>query len=297
MRKGGIYPYTDTAESVKSALMLEIKRLGVRIVYSCGEIRLTKDRKINGRQYDRVIIAAGSCAAKKTGSDGSGYRLLKKLGAELTDIYPALTPLIIKDDIAMLKGVRCEAALNLLDGDGNVIESSRGELQPYETGFSGICAMDISGRACRLLGKGKKAYVETDFMPDYSDEELVREIAGRREKFPDRKLSELVIGLFPKKLINYLVHPIDTRRENHLTEFVLNIKHHLYELSPEMTADFARAQTAAGGVPVDSVDGNCMLKGFDGIYAVGELLDADGICGGYNLHFAWATGSIAGKAG
>ena len=293
-RRGCIYPYTDTAESVKSALMLELKRLGVRIIYDCDEIQLSGDRKVNKMSYDRVIIACGSCVSKRTGSDGSGYGMVKKLGIGLTDIYPALTPLILKEDVSSLRGVRCEASLRLINEEGEVAERSEGELQPFETGFSGICAMDISGQACRILGRGERAYIETDFLPVLSDGEFTEEIIRRRERFPERKLSELMTGLFPKKLINYLVHPIDTRRENHITEFVLNVKHHIYELSPDMTRDFSRAQTAAGGIPIDSIDDSCMLTGHKGIYAVGELLDADGICGGYNLHFAWATGSMAG---
>ena len=293
-RKGGIYPYTDTAESVRSALLLELKRLRVSIVCNCGKIKVSKDMRVNGVLYDRVIIACGGCVASRTGSDGSGYEILKELGVPITSIYPALTPLIVKEELSALKGIRCDAALRLIGEDGRVEESSSGELQPYDKGFSGICAMDISGKACRIFGIGKRACVEVDFFPAMTDDEFKAELDRRIQLYPRRKLNELLTGLFAKKLINYLVHPIDTRHEGYIDALCDNVKHHRYELSPEMLKDFSRAQTVAGGVPLSAVDDNCMLYGHEGIYVTGELLDADGICGGYNLHFAWATGMLAG---
>ncbi len=295
-RKGGIYPYSDTAESVRAALLLELKRLGVSVIYNCGEPDVTPELLVNGRRYDRVILSCGSLVSPKTGSDGSGYKLLKRLGVQLTPVYPALTPLIVKEELSMLKGVRCDARLSLLDDSGSLIEKSEGELQPYEGGFSGICAMDISGMACRVMGEGRRALVEVDYFPLLSDEGFAGEIRRRREEFPERNLPELLTSLFPIKLIRYLSHPVDTRREDWTEALCRNVKHHRYELDPVMTGDFSRAQTAAGGVPMTAVDDHCMLKEQPGIYVTGELLDTDGICGGYNLHFAWMTGIIAGES-
>ncbi len=296
-RRGGIYPYSDTAESVKSALLLELRRLRVNVIYNCGRISVSEDGIVNGTRYDRVILACGGMSAKKTGSDGSGYDILRKLRVSLTPLYPALTPLILKEDLSCIKGVRCEASLSLLDENGDITETSSGELQPYESGLSGICAMDISSSACRILGSGRRAFLEADLLPLFSDEEFKREILSRRERFPERNLSELLNGLFPKKLINYLVHPVDTRKQGFEDLLVANVKHHRFELSDTMVSDFSRSQTVAGGVPVSDVDENCGLIGHEGIYVVGELLDVDGVCGGYNLHFAFATGYIAGDCG
>ena len=306
-RKGGIYPYTDTAEAVRSALLLELKSLDVSIVCDCGKLVIGDDRSILAditesdrrkkrakRQYDRIIISCGGCVSPKTGSDGSGYELLRSLDVPLTPIYPALTPLIVKEDLSLLKGIRCDARLCLLREDGSLAESSSGELQPYDKGLSGICAMDISGQACRIMGDGKRAYAEVDFFPVMTDDEFKAELNRRIRLYPERKLNELLTGLFAKKLINYLVHPIDTRRDGYIDKLCDNVKHHRYELSPEMLKDFSRAQTIAGGVPLSAVDDNCMLYGHEGIYVAGELLDSDGVCGGYNLHFAWATGMLAG---
>ena len=296
-RKGGIYPYSDTAESVKSALLLELRRLQVKVIYNCGKISVSDGGIVNGTEYDRVILACGGMSAKKTGSDGSGYEILRKLGVSLTPLYPALTPLVLKEDLSGIKGVRCEASLALFDEKGNIVDDSYGELQPYESGLSGICAMDISSSACRILGRGRRAFVEADLLPIFSDDEFKREIVSRSERFPDRNLSELLNGLFPKKLINYLVHPIDTRKPAFEDLLVANVKHHRFELSDAMVSDFSRSQTVAGGVPISAVDANCGLIEHERIYVVGELLDVDGVCGGYNLHFAFATGYIAGDCG
>lgn len=296
VRKGGVYPYTDTAESVKSALLLEASRLGIRMVYNCGDISLSEGRIVNGKSCDRVILACGGKTAIKTGSDGSGYDILKKLGVRLTPLYPALAPLTVREDLSVLKGIRCDASLTLIDEEGREAAGSSGELQPFEKGLSGICAMDISSSACRILAQGKRAFVEVDFLPVLSEKELEEELKRRRERFPARKPSELLVGLFPKKLINYLVHPLDTREEGFFKKLAASVKHHRFELSDDMITDFSRAQTVAGGVPLSDVDENCMLKKHKGIYVAGELLDADGVCGGYNLHFAFATGYTAGKA-
>ncbi len=303
-RRGCIYPYTDTAESVRTALRLELRKLGVEIVCGCknikiiykegNRIRVTSDIFSGGRDFDSVIIACGGLAARKTGSDGSGYDLIRALGAATTDVYPALTPIPLTEDLSAIKGIRCEAALTLRDERDRIIESSVGELQPFENGLSGICALDISGNACRRIGAGERVFIETDYYPGCDDDGFYKLIKHRSECFPERNLTELLNGLFPKKLITYLVHPIDTRKEGYIGKLTESVKHHRYEVSPEIIKDMSRAQTTAGGVSLEWIDENCMLRCCDGIYAAGEILDADGVCGGYNLHFAWATGYISG---
>ncbi len=301
-RRGGLYPYSDTAESVRSAMLLTAKSLGIRIVTDCGSIGIEAKKEgtvnilYNDSFYtaDALIISCGSLVSPNTGSDGSGYDLLRDLGVSLTDIYPALTPLMTKEDLSAIKGIRCDATLRLLDVEGKVIEESSGELQPFEGGLSGICAMDISSSACRMLGEHKRSFVEADLYPVADDEGFIREISSRITAFPERDAAGCLTGLFPRKLINYLIHPLDTRQDGYPAALCKRVKHLRFELAEKMTEDFSRAQTVAGGVSLGDVDPDCMLKGHRGIYVTGELLDADGICGGYNLHFAFATGFISG---
>ena len=305
-RRGGIYPYTDTAESVRSALKLELKRLGVEIICGCsntgleratgGGIRVKNDLEPDGRVFDAVILSCGGKAARKTGSDGSGFELVRSLGVVTTDIFPALTPLPVKEDLSMLTGIRCDASLKLINEKGRVIERSSGELQPYDKGLSGICALDISGNACRRTGAGERVFVECDFYPGTDDEGFKRMMADRREAFPERDLTGLLTGIFPRKLIRYMAHPIDIRKDSWPDDLKDIVKHHRYEVSRDILKDMSRAQTSAGGVSLGEIDCNCMLRREQDIYVTGEMLDADGICGGYNLHFAWATGYIAGGA-
>ena len=294
-RKGCVYPFTDTSESVKAALLLELQRLNVSVRYSCGKLDISADGSINGKKYDSIILSCGSLVFPKTGSDGSGYDILNALGVPITPLYPALTPLVVNEDLSGLKGVRCDAVLRLTDEKGIVIESSSGELQPYEKGFSGICAMDISSNACRMLGNGERVFIEVDFFPEMTDEAFCHEIRRRISDFPERDPAELFTGMLNKKLINYLIHPVDTRKADWVLDMCRNVRHHRYELSSDMIKDFSHAQTVSGGVPLNEVNDDCMLKKIKGIYVTGELLDADGICGGYNLHFAWMTGMAAGR--
>ncbi len=295
-RKGGYYPYSDTAESVKSALRAGLKRAGVKTVTGKDIKMIDPEAKsIEGKMFDSLIIACGGKTAPNTGSDGSGYKLLNSLGLRISKIYPALTPLVLKTDLSDITGIRCEAQLMLCDDEGNVKERSKGELQPFKGGFSGICALDISGNACRIIGSGKRAFVTADLYPKLSTTELKHMITDRMSLMNTDRLSEVLVSMFPKKLINYLIHPIDTRVEGYMDRLTDRIKQSRYEISERMTEDFSRAQTIAGGLDIGEIDENCMLKKHKDIYVVGELLDIDGVCGGYNLHLAWATGYVAGN--
>ncbi len=294
-RKGGYYPYSDTAESIKSAFRAGLKRAGVKTVTGRDIKNIDPESKsVEGEGFDSIIIACGGKTAPNTGSDGSGYKLLSSLGLRVSKIYPALTPLVLKTDLSDITGIRCDAGLILCDGEGNVKERSKGELQPFQKGFSGICALDISGNACRLIGSGKRAYVTADLYPKLSKTELKQMITDRMSFMNTDRLSEVLVSMFPKKLINYLIHPIDTRTDGYMDRLTDRIKQSRYEVSERMTEDFSRAQTSAGGLDISEIDENCMLKKHKDIYVAGELLDIDGVCGGYNLHLAWATGYVAG---
>ena len=295
-KRDGYYPRSDTAESVRRALLNELARLKV-------EIRLNTDirdidpvkKRVNGENFDAVIIAMGSMVSGRAGSDGSGYGILRRMGLKVNKVYPALTPLTLKEDLSSITGVRCEAKLTLLDEEGCTVESSRGELQPFEKGFSGILAMDISGECCRILGSGRRAYVRADLYPDMDGEELLTFLKDRAERFGRQEPKDALVGMFPKKLINYLIHPLDTRVADYVEALALRIKGLEYELSDEMLKDVKRAQTAAGGLSLDEIDDDFALKKYKDIYVVGELVDIDGVCGGYNLHFAWGSGYMAGR--
>jgi len=292
-KEGRFYPYTDSSKTVLKVLKLELKSLGVEVLLNSHVSDLADDLCVGGRSFDRVILATGGCSFKNTGSDGSGLEILKKSGIRIIEPLPALTPLPLKEDVSDLKGVRCSARVTLFI-DGKETASAKGELQPYEKGLSGICAMDLSGQAARALFEGKKAEAETDFFPECSEEDLKRRLEEGLKAHPRRGLKDIAGGLFTEKLVNFLFHPIDTRKPDHLDSFVNRIKHCRFTVSDEILKDFRMAQATSGGVSFEEVNGELELIKRPGIRLCGEILDIYGDCGGYNLQWALSSGFMAG---
>ncbi len=293
-KNGCIYPYTDMSSTVLSILKHEMERLDIRLVYD-HHIQWSDDLfLINGERYDRVILAMGGKSFPKTGSDGSGFELLLRMGCSVEKVLPALTPVMTKEDVSQLKGIRCRARLKLFV-NGVCVQRSEGELQPYEEGLSGICAMDISGLCIRALSREDDTYILCDFLPDMDEEHLRAYLLRMKEEFPERGDGGLLDGLFAPKLSRFLLHPLDSRRESFIDDAVDTIKHHRFRPDKKMCTDLSRAQTVSGGLSFLEVDENLMLKKYPGIYACGELLDVYGDCGGYNLQWAFSSGYAAGK--
>ena len=293
-KNGCVYPFTDMSSTVLSLLKHELERLGVKVVFD-HHIGWSDDLFLtDGNRYDRVILAMGGKSFPKTGSDGSGFELLQKMGCDLQKVLPALTPVSVNEDLSQLKGVRCRAKLKLFV-NGRCVQASEGELQPYEEGLSGICAMDISGLCIRALDRGDDAYILCDLMPHMDEKQLEAYLLRMREEFPERGDMGLFEGLFSPKLSRYLLHPLDSRKESFIKDAVDTIKRHRFDPVKKMCDDLSRAQTVSGGLSFSEVDENLMLKKYPGIHVCGELLDVFGDCGGYNLQWAFSSGYVAGK--
>lgn len=290
-RKGCYYPRTDTASTIRNCLVLTIKEMGIGIRLECGRISLEELRS----DHDALILCMGGKTSPKTGSDGSGYALLQSLGLSMVPLFPALTPIETEEDLSALKGVRCEAGLSLLV-DGEIRAVSKGELQPFDRGLSGILAMDISGEAARQKSAGKNVQVLCDFAPFYPEEEFRAAIAKKQKQNPARGIHDVLSGMLHRKLVHYLLHDLDSREPDFMEKLTDTIKRHPFTVSGRMIQDYSRAQTVSGGLDLREVTKELEIKKLPGVYVCGELLDCDGICGGYNLHWAFATGAIAGKA-
>ncbi|MCR5650602.1 MAG: aminoacetone oxidase family FAD-binding enzyme [Lachnospiraceae bacterium] len=293
-KNGCVYPYTDMSATVLSVLRSEMDRLRIKVVCDHHIDEISDPFIIDGETFDCVILAAGGKTFPKTGSDGSGFDILKKLGCRIVKVLPALTSVSLSEDLSMLKGVRCRAALSLFI-NGEKVQDSSGELQPYDGGLSGICAMDLSGLAIRALDEGADVYILCDFMPDMDEEELKAYIKRMKEDFPERNVNGWFEGIFAPKLLKYLLHPLDSRKEDFVSSVVDTIKRHRFCPDTKMCADLSRAQTVSGGLSFSQVTPDLMLKDHPGIYVCGELLDVYGDCGGYNLQWAFSSGHTAGR--
>ena len=293
-RNGYLYPRSNQAQSVVDVLCMEAASLGVKIKTNeqVTEIKTGTNEKnfqilTKGWHYDAdaLILANGSRASSVSGSDGSGYMLAESFHHRIVPVYPALTALKCKgSSFKAWAGVRTEGEISLFT-DGKFCKSEHGELQLTEYGISGIPVFQLSTYAVRAVREGHKAELRINFMPELSEEELKKLLYARKKACPYKKEKELLVGLFPEKLIKILIS--QKQLVSAIREFPLEVQDGM---------SFSQAQVCSGGVDTSQVNSQTMeSKLCKGLYFAGELLDIDGTCGGYNLQWAWSSGAVAGK--
>ena len=315
-RNGYVYPASGQAQTVLDALREKAESLGIRIVTECRPETVERDgtgfcvrTSCGAFQGDFLILAAGSKAAPATGSDGSGYDLAASLGHKIVKPLPALVQLKCRGDFfRSIAGVRTEAEVSLYTAGkhgelGDLLASDRGELQLTDYGISGIPVFQVSRYASEALDRKKRVLAVLDFFPSLKDEELFLLLKEQRMYLSDRKAEGFLNGIFHKKLAALFLKAAGIRGEEmagRLSDKKLLAAAELIKRTVvEVTAanSFDKAQVCMGGVRVKDVD-PCTMESrlVPGLYFAGEILDVDGICGGYNLQWAWSSGYAAGAS-
>ena len=288
IKNGYYYAMSNTSISIQNALLLTLKQKEIEIITNTT---ITDIKKINNKfilndkfTCDKLIIAAGSSACPKCGTDGTIYDALKPLGLKIKKPLPALVQL--KSEGKFLKewaGIRCDCELSLYEND-KLIKKSIGEVQLTDYGISGICTFQLSSDCIRGLDSGKKEVIKMNFLPDIKDFDTF--YLNRVKLLKGRNDIELFEGLINYKLLYVLF------KHNK------NIKEALTSFSLEITGynGFDKAQVASGGIKLTEINDNFECKNIKDLYIIGEALDVDGDCGGYNLAFAFLSGIIAGES-
>lgn len=304
--EGRVYPMSGQAASVLNALRFETERLRCEII---TDTKITSIKK-KGKKFllndefcaDAVILATGGKAAPKQGSDGSGYPLAQSLGHTVTKVYPALVPLTAKGDFfRSLKGIRAEGNI-YMTLDSRKLGQEKGEIQFTDFGISGIAVMQLSSMACTLTAKGKKPLIHIDFVPEMSERELFSFLWETAKK--DSAAENLLSGIVPKRLGQVIMKmstskPLTCSSKELTNAEISNAVQNLKDFTVEITGTrgFDNAQVCAGGIKCSEFDIKTMMSLItENFFAAGEVLDVDGICGGFNLQWAWASGIIAGKS-
>ena len=289
-RDGYYYPLSGQAASVRAMLEREMDRYKVEV--HCDETlqRIIPRKDLSGQnitgyevQTDRdkylvrkLILAVGGSAAPAQGTTGDGYRMLQELGVAIVPPLPALTSIELDDACCKLW-----------------------------SGISGIPVFQISGRVSRLLYQGKEPYLKLDVMPDHTKEQVMDELLRRVNTYGvGRSLGDVLDGMLPDKLAKALLQALhkspgdgaeilqEDRWRNDLADQIKGKKLHIRKVS-----DFDKAQVTTGGVALSELQADTLeLIKYPGIYVTGELADVDGICGGYNLQWAWSSGHLAGQS-
>lgn len=319
-RNGYLYPASEQAATVLDVLRYEMERLGIQVYTGCKVTGIRRQGKLlaveteghRTERYDAVVLACGGKAAPKTGSDGSGFVLAERLGHRIIPVVPALTALRCKEGFfKQVAGVRCEACLTLYIEDDSVCTVA-GELQLTDYGISGIPVFQFSRTAAYALREHKNVVVEIDFLPDHPDGDLgnVNRCGcsdpclweARWERQKNQKMEQFVTGVVNKK-IGLLLLKLSGISEREKAGDVAPSKRKKLEtlcrslkVTVTETNSFEQAQVCAGGVDFREISEQLMSVKVPGLFFAGEMLDIDGICGGYNLQWAWSSGTVAGRA-
>lgn len=311
IKNGYCYPYSNQATSIQTALILEAKLSGVKFENNVYVNNIVKNEnqflvKTNHGDYwaDKVVIATGSQAAPHTGSDGNGYQIVKSLGHSIIKPLPALVQLKGKENyFKEWAGIKQDVSISLFEND-KFIKMETGEINLTDYGVSGICIMQLSGMIARGLDLGKCEKIAINFVPwiGNSEQDFLTWMDERSKRVLNRNITELLDGILNYKLVNLLIKKSKIDKSAKWQDLNKNAKLILaknivtFSLTIVATNSFDKAQVCSGGVPLNEINPKTMesIKS-KGLYIIGELLDVDGDCGGYNLGFAWISGILAGK--
>ena len=308
---GYIYPVSGQAKTVVDALKNEIKRLGVEVVYKeqlksvagldDGSLEIVTDK--SRYQTDRCIIAVGSLSGvKSTMSTGDGYYICKKLAMTIKDTFPALVGFKCEEDEYLPeKGVRCDARISFILGS-EVLSSEQGELQITSDGISGIPVMQASRDVIRFVEEKKPVYAAIDFFPDYDENDFACLKKDMLRLKDERTIEEFLLGFANQGVTDMILAGMKISKtmkmkniSDSFAECILDSYRNL-KIKIEGSYGYQASQVTAGGVSISEVGSDFSFNKNRNIYVIGELLDVDGRCGGYNLQFAFTSGSIAGCA-
>ncbi len=313
---GRIYPECASAAAVLDCLRLALDEAGVDVICSSSVTKITPknggyevqtesdDCEVNHLYAKNVVLAAGGCASPKLGGCSDGYVLAEALGYERTSLTPSIVTL--KTDttfVKAMKGLRVDAAVTLTNGKKIVCET--GEVLFADYGLSGPAVMQVS----RLAGEWERKKQGTltlslDLFPDMCEAEVLEELTRRRADLGSRLLEDFLTGLLQRRVGQTAMKAAKvlpfTRKVSSLSDKELRLLAKTlkcWEFSVFGTTGFGAAQVTAGGLKTDAFDAHTMeSKRHRGLYAVGEVLDIDGDCGGFNLQFAWASAFVAANA-
>ena len=305
IKNGYYYPYSNQASSVRELLVDKLKHSGVKVLTNNKVELVEKNKngfkvKTNQDTYycDRVVVSCGSKSYPKTGSDGSGYNIAESFNHTIIPLTASLAPIRMNEKyLKDWNGVRCSAKLNLEIDDEKFSEI--GELQLTDYGISGICVFNLASKISKGILNHKRVKLSINFLP-FTDDVMIW-MNERYNNLIDFDLEKMFESIFNYKLMFVLFKVAGVKKEdrwnklsyeerlrlcNVLTNFEVNIDEVIFE----------KGQVTSGGVSLDEIDINTFeSKLVKNLYFTGEILDVDGLCGGYNLAFAFISGYIVGR--
>ena len=321
-RGNRVFPVSDHSSDIINALGRELKRLRVPVELNTEvkevvtehrnsseskkqtgvfrEVVLSNGKKVVG---DACIVATGGISYASTGSTGDGYRFAKENGHRVTELYPSLVPMEVKEWYAKeLQGLSLRNVnAAIYDGKKKIYEEF-GEMLFTHYGVSGPIIISASSKVGKKL-KEKELRLCIDLKPALTIEQLDQRILRDFEENRNKQFKNAVDKLFPAKLKPIMLELSGISEDKKVNEiskeerlqFGYLIKH--LEMTITGLRSYKEAIITKGGVSVKEIDpGTMESKKVEGLYFVGEVLDLDALTGGFNLQIAWSTAVAAGNA-
>lgn len=298
-----VYPISLKANSVLNILIYWLEKKGIEVKTNSQVKEIKKTKKgyevITNEETlraDVVVAAFGGKAMPASGSDGVSFEILKKMGIRVTDLKPALTQLKLDSKyLKHLSGTKVIGRARLLR-DEKVIDEREGEILFTNYGISGPPILDMS------VNTKEGDIIEVPLINNIKKDSIDM-LYNRYYMFPDFSLEEFLLGLVDKKFIHYIVDSLKMDKNTAMNMISMGDFEKIIGLLLKSrfmvtgNTGFKNAQVTRGGVSLDEVSPESYeAKKFKDLYIIGEALDIDGDCGGYNLHFAFGCGYRLGKA-
>ena len=315
-RGNRVFPASDKSSDVISCLEREMRRRNVTIMLNTEVISVEgADRAFshvvlrNGAKLyaDACIIATGGISYPLTGSTGDGYRFAAALGHTVTDLYPSLVGVRLKENfIKELEGLSLKNVCLHLREEARTakkdIFSALGELIFTSDGMSGPVVLSASSYIGPYLSKKPLIFV-LDLKPALSEEQLDARILRDFDEFKNRQYKNALEHLLPQKLIGVIIRLSEIEPEKRVNLITKEERRRLASLLKNLTfhidglGEYKEAVITKGGVKVSEIVPSTMeSKLVSRVYFAGEVMDLDALTGGYNLQIAWSTARAAGLA-
>jgi predicted Rossmann fold flavoprotein len=303
---GKLFPVTDSSRTILDALVREAVATGVRLLHPARVTAISRTEagfRVTTSAGEvlakRVILCTGGKSLPKSGSDGSGFDLVRSLGHSLTDpIVPALVPLVLPAEhwITSLSGLALPATLALRSGSGKRLHATTGSTLCTHRGLSGPAVLDISRHWLVARHADPAATLSINWLPEESAESIDRLlIDGQR-----RGALAVLRQRLTERLARCLCEQAGAATTGDLTRDARRAVAAAVVATPlPIIGDrgFTVAEATAGGVPLTEIRLETMESRISpGLHFAGEVLDVDGRIGGFNFQWAWASGYVAGES-
>jgi predicted flavoprotein YhiN len=332
---GKLFPDTNSAKTVLEALLLEASRRGVRILpghrvveldpagtgFRAGIMTSHNDRNTARHGFPepldrssgvdetkwmsarRVVLATGGQSLPRTGSDGGGYSLARRLGHTLIETTPGLVPLVLEGGFhASLSGISQEVEITVRTAEAKPVRL-RGSMLWTHFGVSGPVVLDASRHWHRAQIEGKPVTMTVNFLPADTFDSAQRMLLANTTQQPRMQLGNVLSALWPARFVEAILAALEVEARTPMNALTREARRRLvhglleFPLPVRDSRGYNYAEVTTGGVPLSEIDPSTMeSRKSPGLYLVGEILDVDGRIGGFNFQWAWSTGFVAGEA-